>query len=75
MPADCDAADSSVEDEELINYHVEEGYGIFDTGATGHAISEHELNRLIDEEPESFSAIDSSRRKVMGLAEAPRHFH
>ena len=56
---------SDTADDELINYHVEPGFGIFDSGATGHAISAHELDQLRAEEPEAFTEIDEGRRKVM----------
>ena len=60
-------ADSKPSDEEVISYHVRPGFGIFDTGATGHAISAHELTQLRSEEPGAFTDIGESRRKAMGF--------
>ena len=54
-------------DDELISYHVEPGFGIFDSGATGHAISVHELDHLRAEDPDASTEVDEARRKVMGL--------
>ena len=60
-------ADSEPVGDELINDHLEPGFGMFDSGASSHAISAFELNQLHAEEPEAFTEIDETRRKVMGF--------
>ena len=67
-------AESDSIDDELINYHAEPGFGIFDSGATGHAISVHELDQLRAEEPDAFTEIDDTRRKVMGFGGGTQTF-
>ena len=34
-------------------YTVDRGYGIFDTGATGNAISKHQLDQLREDDPDA----------------------
>ena len=58
---------SNPDSEEAVNFRGEPGFGIFDSGATGPAISAFELKQLRDEEPESFTEIDENRRKIMGF--------
>ena len=67
-------ADSNSLDDELINDHVEPGFGIFDSGATGHAISVHELDQLRAEKPDAFTDIDETRSNVMGFGGGTRTF-
>ena len=37
----------------LAMYHVEPGYGTFDTGAAGNAVSKAELEKLTEEDPDA----------------------
>ena len=67
-------ADSEPADDEPISDHVEPGFGIFDSGASGHAISAHELNQHRAEEPEAFTEIGESRRKVMSFGGGAQTF-
>ena len=66
--------DTSTVDEEAVNFRGEPGFGIFDSGATGPVISAYELKNLRAEEPEAFSEIDESRRKVMGFGGGTQTF-
>ena len=67
-------ADSGTAGDELINYNAAPGFSIFDSGATGHASSVHELGQLRAEEPEAFTEIDENRRKVMGFGGGTQTF-
>ena len=66
--------DSEPIDEEAINFRGEPGFGIFDSDATGPAISAFELDQLRAEEPEAFTDTDASRRKVMGFGGGTQTF-
>ena len=50
---------------ELTMYSIELRFGSSDTGAPGYAVSKHSLEFLHNEEPDSFSALDTDRRKVV----------
>ena len=53
--------------EETIDFRSEPGLGIFDSGATGSAISAFEPRQLRAEEPEAFTEIDENHRKMFGF--------
>ena len=61
------ATDTVTVDEEAIDLRTEPGFGIFDSGATGSAISAFELNNLRAEEPGNFSRLDAESTKGHGL--------
>ena len=46
---------------------MENGYAIFDSGATGHAISKFQLDLLREDDPSLISEIDPDRRKLLGF--------
>ena len=48
-------------------YSVSRGDGIFDTGATGNAISKVQLEKLMEGDPSDFGEIDSDRVRVIGF--------
>ena len=51
----------------MVMYSIEQGFGIFDTGASGFAVSKYSLDTLESEEPDSFGELDTHRRKLMGF--------
>ena len=53
-------------------YSVSRGYGIFDTGATGNAISKVQLEKLMEDDPSAFGEIDSGRVKTIGFGGGTR---
>ena len=57
----------------LATYHVDRGYVVFNTGASGCAASKAQFDIPIGDDPKAFGLLKTDRRKIIGSVAAPKH--